>query len=209
MAAAENSAQNVSLYFPANCLGVISIGAGTRQGTLATYSNWGKRLFFSAQGGDASNPIPVMGISNNGLPSQTFAVGTGFAAPHVAGLMVLMSSIGIKLDSIALMPFSQCDIITDSCNGIISSDVTSPNRASLTYPIPLSTYLNLENASAGPACGGPRDCVTGKFRTCTSSCFCGAPAGSCSRGWCEECTDCLEGFIVLVIMQFISASWRL
>jgi serine protease len=39
LGAAGNDAADSSEYFPANCVGVISVGASTKSGTLASYSN--------------------------------------------------------------------------------------------------------------------------------------------------------------------------
>ena len=59
--AAGNSASNASDYFPGNCHeGVLVVGAVTKDGLLAPYSNHGSLLSFSAPGGDPENPIPVL-----------------------------------------------------------------------------------------------------------------------------------------------------
>ena len=75
VAAAGNSAENAQDYFPGNCDGVITLGATTRQGTLASYSNWGPTLTFSAPGGDVQDPISVLTFLDGHL-IPGFAIGT-------------------------------------------------------------------------------------------------------------------------------------
>ena len=41
VAAAGNAGADVRGYFPANCVGVLSVGASTEDGRLAAYSNFG------------------------------------------------------------------------------------------------------------------------------------------------------------------------
>jgi serine protease len=51
IAAAGNNAKDASLYFPGNCEGTVVVAASTRQGTLATYSNFGPMVDVAAPGG--------------------------------------------------------------------------------------------------------------------------------------------------------------
>lgn len=157
IAAAGNAAQNVSLYFPANCIGVIAVGASTRQGTLATYSNWGTGLAFSAQGGDTPNPIPVLSISNRRL-TTTFATGTSFAAPHVAGTLALLVSLNLASDSIVFVP-SLKDHGQDSHGYILSTVTTYTHKDLNTIPITTGnvTVTNLSSAFASGVCPGSTD----------------------------------------------------
>ena len=88
IAAAGNQGKDASGYFPGNCAGVFSIGASTRQGTIATYSNFGRTIAFNAPGGDTANPIYTLSILN-GILTPYYSTGTSFAAPHVAGFAAL------------------------------------------------------------------------------------------------------------------------
>ena len=191
LAAAGNAAQNVSLYFPANCYGVLAVGASTRQGTLAAYSNWGDRLAFSAQGGDAANPIPVMSVTLNGLLAPAFATGTSFAAPHAAGFIALLQSIGLLMDSVGLVTLALC-IEKEKCigKGILSSKTPSPGLDAMIPPANITpTEKSNGNSSMAVASG---NCAAGQGRVCESSCF--LNVGSCRNAWCEECQSCPSGY---------------
>jgi hypothetical protein len=102
IAAAGNSNQNVSGFFPANCEGVISVGASTREGKLAGYSNWGTSV--SAPGGDTTNAIMTLGVNMVETDLEIFfGTGTSFAAPHMSGILALINhdknrSLGIVFD---------------------------------------------------------------------------------------------------------------
>ena len=50
--AAGNAADDSTAYAPCNCMGVICVGASTRTGALASYSNRGPNIAFSAPGGE-------------------------------------------------------------------------------------------------------------------------------------------------------------
>ena len=97
IAAAGNAGANAALYFPGNCKGVLSIGASTRQGTLASYSNWGETLAFSAPGGDAANPVQVTTVGWDGVLAIGYVMGTSFAAPHVAGVVLMLQAANVSL----------------------------------------------------------------------------------------------------------------
>jgi serine protease len=93
--AAGNEFDDVVNTAPANCSGVIAVGASTRQGDRASYSNFGHRVDLSAPGGDGVVTDWITSISNDGAkapgaPSFARGIGTSFAAPHVAGTASLM-----------------------------------------------------------------------------------------------------------------------
>jgi serine protease len=94
--AAGNESGNASDSAPANCSGVITVGAGTRSGDRASYSNFGVRVDVSAPGGDGGDVDSlILSLSNDGKaapgnPSYEIAAGTSAAAPHVAGVASLM-----------------------------------------------------------------------------------------------------------------------
>lgn len=88
VAAAGNGNTDASKYAPANCMGVITVGATTKAGTRASFSNYGTRVNISAPGED------ILTLSMNSLdrPDNTkfsydYESGTSMAAPHVSALL--------------------------------------------------------------------------------------------------------------------------
>jgi serine protease len=95
VAAAGNSTLDVADFAPANCSGVITVGAHSAAGTLASYSNYGRRIDLTAPGGDLPLTGLVVSLSNTGRtvpeePTYEMAEGTSFAAPMVSGTAALM-----------------------------------------------------------------------------------------------------------------------
>ena len=94
VAAAGNSASDTSGFSPAGCGGVIAVGASTRQGDRASYSNFGLRVDLSAPGGDGVVQDWILSTGNDpagpGNPIYEYAIGTSAAAPHVAAAASLM-----------------------------------------------------------------------------------------------------------------------
>lgn len=111
VASAGNDASSTRLAAPANCSGVISVGAHTRSGDLAAYSNHTASLTLTAPGGGAcavqtgsdcdSSAIPTLGNSGTttpGLPvDNRLYGGTSSAAPHVSAAVALMLAIDASL----------------------------------------------------------------------------------------------------------------
>ena len=88
VAAAGNGNTEASKYAPANCMGVITVGATTKAGTRASFSNYGTRVNISAPGED------ILTLSMNSLdrPDNTkfsydYESGTSMSAPHVSALL--------------------------------------------------------------------------------------------------------------------------
>ena len=88
VAAAGNGNTEASKYAPANCRGVITVGATTKAGTRASFSNYGTRVNISAPGED------ILTLSMNSLNrpeftkfSYDYESGTSMAAPHVSALL--------------------------------------------------------------------------------------------------------------------------
>ena len=88
VAAAGNGNTDASKYAPANCMGVITVGATTKAGTRASFSNYGTRVNISAPGEN------ILSLSVNSLdrPDNTkftyvYESGTSMAAPHVSALL--------------------------------------------------------------------------------------------------------------------------
>lgn len=95
VAAAGNAGLDAIDFAPANCSGVIAVGAHDIRGNLASYSNWGRRIDVSAPGGDLPLTELIVSLSNDGTtvpkdPTYTPARGTSFAAPLVAGTAAML-----------------------------------------------------------------------------------------------------------------------
>jgi serine protease len=92
---AGNDSEDATNSSPANCSGVITIGASTRQGDITQYSNFGRRVALSAPGGDGQLADWILSTGNDGVagpanPDYEFAVGTSFSAPYVSATASLM-----------------------------------------------------------------------------------------------------------------------
>ncbi|WP_218148246.1 S8 family peptidase [Lentzea xinjiangensis] len=104
--AAGNSNLDVANFTPANCGGVITVAASSREGNKAYYSNFGARIDVAAPGGETRRGTGTPGTvttPENGILSTLNAgttvpgaenyqpyQGTSMAAPHVAGLAALL-----------------------------------------------------------------------------------------------------------------------
>jgi serine protease len=99
--AAGNSNVDMSTTFPANCDGVITVGATGPTGERAPYSNFGSGIDVMAPGGDITKVFEFNGrdfpagvlstvLNEQGNPDFAFYNGTSMASPHIAGLVSLM-----------------------------------------------------------------------------------------------------------------------
>lgn len=105
--AAGNSNQNASGETPANCPGVIAVGATDHTGKRAFYSNYGSRVTISAPGGNTRDFGQTKGILSTlnagkttpGAASYAYYQGTSMATPLVAGIVSLMLSVNPGLNA--------------------------------------------------------------------------------------------------------------
>src|SRR5690606_14749641 len=111
--AAGNDNTSTDGVFPANCPGVITVGATGPGNTIAPYSNYGAAVDVMAPGGDLNATFTAGGetypygvlstlLYPDGSPAYGFYQGTSMAAPHVAGVVALLlaSEPGLSLSEI-------------------------------------------------------------------------------------------------------------
>ncbi len=89
--AAGNENADVATSEPANCSGVIAVGATLRNGGRASFSNYGSGVTISAPGSGILSTLNA-GTTTPGADSYAFYSGTSMATPHVAGVASLMLS---------------------------------------------------------------------------------------------------------------------
>jgi len=92
---AGNAAADATAFAPANCSGVITVGALGRSGDRASYSNFGARVDIGAPGGDVDEDGQVLSTHAEGatIPggfNYDYGIGTSFSAPLVSGTVSLM-----------------------------------------------------------------------------------------------------------------------
>jgi hypothetical protein len=92
---AGNASVDASNFNPANCSGVITVGASTRQGDIASYTNFGRRVDLSAPGGEGMLADWILSTGNDGAAGPAnadyeFAIGTSAAAPHASATASLI-----------------------------------------------------------------------------------------------------------------------
>jgi len=100
--AAGNETDDIVNHVPANCTGIISVGATTSTGNRAVYSNFGATLTLSAPGGEYPLLDGIYALIDSGktVPAgDAIAIGNGtsFSAPMVSGVISLMLAVAPNL----------------------------------------------------------------------------------------------------------------
>ena len=190
VAAAGNEGRDVAGFFPANCEGVISVAASSRNGKLAGYSNYGADV--SGPGGDSNDPVATISADQTGSYLQIMpGFGTSFAVPHVAGILALAE--GLNATNIDFKsPVSTCNM--HGCSG----GVVDVQELSVQAAASIHDGCNCEQGqysiivwtsgfgvfTATCSCTSCAVCPSGLFRSdCSGS----------NAGWCEPCSSCAMG----------------
>lgn len=141
VASAGNDAQS-TLATPANCAGVISVGAHTQSGDLASYSNRSGAMSLtgpaggscSRQTGSACSSTSILSLTSGQL--ITYFSGTSAAAPHVSSAAALMLAAnpaltpdqvqsGLMVKARAHPSTSWCSVNSGQCgNGMLDAEAS-------------------------------------------------------------------------------------
>jgi serine protease len=110
---------------PASCAGVIVVGAVGRDGTRASYSNFGSRVSIMAPGGDKNPGGGILSSSKDpsGKAGYDYKIGTSMATPHVAGVIALMRSLRPNLTPGQLEDLLDIQADAVNCSGRIGCGV--------------------------------------------------------------------------------------
>lgn len=130
--AAGNENADAGYATPANCGGVIAVGATDLRDHRAPYSNYGSRIDVMAPGGDLTadrdgdgSPDGVLSLSRDDA-TETFDYllqnGTSMAAPHVAGVISLMKALEPDLSLTAALA-----ALTSTANPLTASACGRPS----------------------------------------------------------------------------------
>jgi serine protease len=110
---------------PASCAGLIVVGAVGRDGTRASYSNYGSRVSIMAPGGDKTSGGGILSTVKNsaGKAAYDYKIGTSMATPHVAGVIALMRSLRPKLTPGQIEALLDTEADAVNCSGKIGCGV--------------------------------------------------------------------------------------
>jgi serine protease len=140
--AAGNSNMDAANFSPANCKGVITVGAVGRKGGRAPYSNFGAVVDVSAPGGNmataqADGILSTLnaGRTTPGADNYAYYQGTSMAAPHVAGVAALMLARNPKLtpDEIDVILRSNARAFAVACSNCGSGMVDATASVAAAY----------------------------------------------------------------------------
>lgn len=199
--AAGNENDDASLYSPASCANVITVGATDFAGARAPYSNYGARVDVMAPGGDVSKDLNadnyVDGVLSLGFDDQTrafnykFENGTSMAAPHVAGVVALMKALNPNINTTQALQIlkstarplnaTQCKRSSgnDCGAGLIDANAAlAAVQSGSTAGFSLSTTNTIQTAQPGGSVSVPITISrSGGFSGAVSLSLQGAPSG--------------------------------
>lgn len=93
-----------SVFRPANCKGVIPVGALNHTGGINGYSNYESGIYsVFAPGGTLYQRMPLLTFKQTADKAHTFGTGTSFATPVVAGVLAKLKGINPKVTQAQVM----------------------------------------------------------------------------------------------------------
>ena len=98
----EDSTENPVRY-PAGFPGVIGVGASTKDGIMAEYSNQSSAVDIIAPGGSTGGKIFTTTPTTHNAEGYGYGKGTSCATPHVTGTIAMMKSINYTLTPAQLL----------------------------------------------------------------------------------------------------------
>ncbi|QOR48267.1 S8 family serine peptidase [Trueperella pecoris] len=155
--AAGNEHANARDTTPANCRGVITVGATGPDGEQSSYSNYGHVVDLSAPGGNGYRRDQILSAANMSTTTPTdgnyvWMQGTSQATPHVSGVAALMLS---KFPQ--MTPEQVRQSLVNSTKDVQSCPRGGCGRGILNAPAALEYASNLvgqalteDDAAAGP-----------------------------------------------------------
>ena len=183
--AAGNENIDASRSAPANCEGVIVVGATGPQRTRAPYSNYGTTVDVMAPGGDSSQTLSVGGETipagvfstiGDGAGGYTYAFydGTSMATPHVAGLVAL-----ILAQEPGLTPDAVLARLQSSAAPLSEAECEQPGNSCGAGLVDAAAALGGAGTPTPPPTPPP---VTGNAPTLVAAFYCLAECGSFDLG---------------------------
>lgn len=128
VAAGNDNRSVTSQNTPADCPGVVVVAAVDRDGSRASYSNYGKAITVAAPG---TNTLST--FKNGSQDSYVTGWGTSMAAPHVTGIVSLMLSVNPALTPDTIIRLLQKTARPyppgANCNGICPAGIADAGRA--------------------------------------------------------------------------------
>lgn len=139
VAAAGNESADAANSVPANCSGVIAVGATDAAGKRASFSNFGATVDISAPGVEVLSTVSL-GSGRFGYARES---GTSMASPAVAGAAALLFSTGLASTQVdAALPAAVTPATSPGTAGVL--DLNSYRRATAAPP---STRVSMKVTS--------------------------------------------------------------
>jgi serine protease len=126
---AGNSNVDASNTRPANCAGVIAVAASQKDGSRATYSNYGSIVEITAPGGGTGGGVLSTlntGTTSPGVDTYAWYQGTSMAAPHVSGVVSLMRSVAPDLTNDEVLAMLQSSVTAFPSGSTCTSAICGP-----------------------------------------------------------------------------------